>query len=105
MVSWLSADRRMVNASLQFALRFYKRWLSPMLPASCRFEPTCSEYAAQAIELHGTLIGGALALWRLLRCQPLARAGYDPVPCLHPLHSNHTNHQSPGAASRLSADC
>ncbi len=94
----------MLSAFFQFALRFYKRWLSPVLPASCRFEPTCSEYAAQAIELHGALMGGMLALWRLLRCQPFARAGYDPVPTFRPLPCNHTNHQSPGAASRLSSD-
>jgi putative membrane protein insertion efficiency factor len=95
----------MLSVFFQSVLRFYKRWLSPMLPASCRFEPTCSEYAAQAIEQHGALLGGALAFWRLLRCQPLARAGYDPVPSLSSLHRNHPHCQPTGAASRLSADC
>ena len=58
----------------------YKRWISPMLPHACRFVPTCSEYAMEAVERHGLLGGGWLALTRLLRCHPLASAGYDPVP-------------------------
>jgi putative membrane protein insertion efficiency factor len=58
----------------------YKRFISPMLPNACRFAPTCSEYAMEAIELHGVLRGGALAAARLARCHPLARAGFDPVP-------------------------
>lgn len=65
---------------LQLALRFYQRWLSPALPAACRYVPSCSEYACDAIEHHGALRGSALAIWRLLRCHPLARGGYDPVP-------------------------
>jgi putative membrane protein insertion efficiency factor len=65
---------------LQFGLRMYRRFLSPMLPHSCRFVPTCSEYAMDAIERHGALRGSFLAVRRLLRCQPFARAGYDPVP-------------------------
>jgi putative membrane protein insertion efficiency factor len=65
---------------MQFGLRMYQRFLSPMLPHSCRFVPTCSEYALEAIEFHGPMRGTVLALKRLLRCQPLARAGYDPVP-------------------------
>lgn len=65
---------------LQFGLRMYQRFISPMLPHSCRFVPTCSEYAMEAIERHGALRGSWLALGRLLRCQPFARAGYDPVP-------------------------
>jgi putative membrane protein insertion efficiency factor len=62
------------------ALGLYKRWLSPLLPAACRFHPTCSEYAREAITRHGILRGGALALRRLARCQPFARGGFDPVP-------------------------
>ncbi len=65
---------------LQLGLRFYKRIVSPMLPGACRFVPTCSEYAAEAVEHHGAFRGSVLALWRLLRCQPFARGGYDPVP-------------------------
>jgi putative membrane protein insertion efficiency factor len=69
-----------MKAAIQFVLRGYKRWISPMLPHACRFVPTCSEYALEAIERHGTLHGSWLAFTRLLRCHPLARAGYDPVP-------------------------
>jgi putative membrane protein insertion efficiency factor len=65
---------------LQFGLRMYRRLLSPMLPHSCRFVPTCSDYAMEAIERHGALRGSLLALGRLLRCHPFARSGYDPVP-------------------------
>ncbi len=61
-------------------LRFYKRMISPLLPPACRYVPTCSEYAAEAVACHGFFHGSALALWRLLRCNPLARGGYDPVP-------------------------
>ena len=69
-----------MKAAIQFVLRGYKRWISPMLPHACRFVPTCSEYAMEAVERHGALHGSGLALARLLRCHPLARAGYDPVP-------------------------
>jgi uncharacterized protein len=58
----------------------YKRWLSPALPPSCRFLPTCSEYAMQAIEQRGVAVGLLLSACRLLRCNPLAKGGYDPVP-------------------------
>ena len=65
---------------LQFVLRMYKRLLSPMLPHSCRFVPTCSEYAMEAVERHGVLRGLILAAGRLSRCRPFARAGLDLVP-------------------------
>ena len=65
-------------------IAFYRRWLSPALhtisPGGCRYVPTCSEYAATAIAMHGPLRGCALAVWRLLRCHPFARGGLDPVP-------------------------
>jgi putative membrane protein insertion efficiency factor len=65
-------------------LAFYSRWLSPALhslgPGACRFQPTCSEYAAVAIATHGPLRGVALAGWRLLRCHPFSRGGLDQVP-------------------------
>jgi len=61
-------------------LGLYKRFLSPLLPRACRFEPTCSVYARQAIERHGLARGGGLALRRLLKCQPFHRGGFDPVP-------------------------
>jgi putative membrane protein insertion efficiency factor len=65
---------------LQLGLRFYKRWLSPALPPACRYVPSCSDYAAEAIEHHGAVRGSAWAIWRLLRCHPFAKGGYDPVP-------------------------
>ncbi len=61
-------------------IRFYRRFLSPWKPATCRFRPTCSAYAVEALELHGLLRGTRLAAWRILRCQPFARSGWDPVP-------------------------
>ena len=62
------------------AIRFYRRRISPLKPPCCRFVPTCSQYAREAIERYGALCGGGLALWRLLRCNPFCRGGYDPVP-------------------------
>lgn len=61
-------------------IRFYKRAISPTLPPSCRFVPTCSSYAMEAIEKYGAAKGGYLALRRLLRCHPFHKGGYDPVP-------------------------
>jgi putative membrane protein insertion efficiency factor len=65
---------------LQFVLQGYRRIISPMLPHACRFVPTCSEYAMEAIERHGAVRGSWLALKRLARCHPFARAGLDLVP-------------------------
>ena len=61
-------------------IELYKRWISPVLPPSCRFLPTCSEYAMEALDRHGILGGTWLALLRILRCNPLGGSGYDPVP-------------------------
>lgn len=62
-------------------VRGYQRWLSPRKPApTCRFTPTCSQYAVEAVERHGALKGGWLAAWRVLRCNPLVPGGLDPVP-------------------------
>lgn len=60
-------------------LRGYKWAISPLLPPACRFVPTCSEYAMEAVERHGALRGGMMAAWRLLRCHPLGKGGFDPV--------------------------
>ena len=61
-------------------LRFYKRHISPLLPNACIYTPTCSEYAMEAIQKHGVIKGTGLAIWRILRCNPFMKGGYDPVP-------------------------
>ena len=61
-------------------IRFYQLSISPMLPQSCRYTPTCSQYAIEALRKHGALRGGWLALKRILRCHPWGGSGYDPVP-------------------------
>jgi putative membrane protein insertion efficiency factor len=60
-------------------LRFYKRWISPLLPSACRFHPTCSEYAMDAIQRYGVLRGMWLGVLRLLKCHPFHKGGFDPV--------------------------
>ena len=60
-------------------LRAYKWTLSPMLPPSCRYVPTCSEYAMEAVERHGVMRGSWMALLRILRCHPFVKGGHDPV--------------------------
>lgn len=62
------------------AVSAYQWFVRPVLPAACRFHPSCSEYAAEAIDRHGALKGGGLALRRLCRCGPWSAGGYDPVP-------------------------
>jgi len=66
------------------ALRWYKRSVSPLMPQACRYTPTCSEYAMEAIERHGLAAGGVMAMRRVLSCHPFARGGYDPVPASEP---------------------
>ena len=65
---------------LLLLIRLYKRWISPLFPKSCRFYPSCSSYAMQAIEKYGAMKGGFLAIKRILRCNPFHPGGYDPVP-------------------------
>jgi uncharacterized protein len=60
-------------------IRVYQRVISPSLPGRCKYHPTCSVYAVQAIESYGILRGAVLAVWRLLRCNPFSHGGYDPV--------------------------
>jgi hypothetical protein len=80
--------RRLGIVGLSAPIRFYRRFLSPLTPPSCRFHPTCSAYALEAIETHGPLRGILLAIKRLARCHPITwlggNSGHDPVP-----HSKH----------------
>jgi hypothetical protein len=68
-----------VQWALIAALRFYKRWLSPLLPSACRFYPTCSEYMMQAVERRGVLRGVWMGTKRLAKCHPFHAGGVDPV--------------------------
>lgn len=65
---------------LLWCIGVYRRRISPRLPRRCKYYPTCSEYAYDAIRLHGVVGGLALALWRILRCNPFSLGGFDPVP-------------------------
>ncbi len=61
-------------------IKFYKKFISPLTPPSCRFYPSCSSYALEAVERYGALRGGWLAVKRVARCHPFSQGGYDPVP-------------------------
>ena len=61
-------------------IKFYRRYISSILPGSCRFNPTCSSYAIEAISKFGAIRGSLLSIYRILRCNPFCRGGYDPVP-------------------------
>jgi len=69
-----------IRNAVVFALKCYKRFISPCLPHACRFEPTCSVYMRQAIERKGLLRGSLLGIRRLLKCHPFHKGGFDPVP-------------------------
>ena len=72
--------RRLLTGMLLLPVYFYRCCISPLPPPSCRYTPTCSEYAIQALRKHGPLRGMWLALRRILRCHPWGGSGYDPVP-------------------------
>ena len=61
-------------------IRFYQKYLSPMKSTKCPYTPSCSQYGLEAIQKYGAVKGGMLAVWRILRCNPFSRGGYDPVP-------------------------
>lgn len=60
-------------------IKFYRKRISPLTPARCRYIPTCSQYALEAIEKYGALKGGLMSIWRILRCNPFSKGGFDPV--------------------------
>jgi hypothetical protein len=76
---WINA---LIDRLLIVVLRFYKRWISPLLGQRCRFVPTCSEYSMEAIQRFGAGKGSWLTVRRLARCHPLCPGGHDPVPPL-----------------------
>ena len=71
--------RPVAGSVLTLQIRLYQRLISPALPRRCKYEPTCSAYAAEAIRTYGVLRGFVLAGWRLLRCNPFSHGGHDPV--------------------------
>ncbi len=79
-----------MTALLLGLITLYQRFVSPLLAPSCRFAPTCSQYAAEALTAHGLIRGGWLATTRILRCHPFASAGYDPVPTPERNHPKET---------------
>ncbi|HIT83007.1 MAG TPA: membrane protein insertion efficiency factor YidD [Candidatus Avibacteroides faecavium] len=72
--------RRIITTLLLAPIYFYRSFISPLTPPSCRFTPTCSQYAIEAIKRHGPLRGTWLAIRRIMRCHPWGGSGYDPVP-------------------------
>lgn len=72
--------RKLLTALLLLPIRFYRAYISPLKPPSCRFTPTCSQYALEAIMKHGPFKGLYLSVRRILRCHPWGGHGYDPVP-------------------------
>lgn len=72
----------MIARVLLALIRFYRRFISPLTPPVCRFEPSCSKYTLEAIEVHGAARGSWLGFWRIMRCHPFHPGGYDPVPPL-----------------------
>lgn len=72
--------RKVLNAPFIFLIRFYQKCISPLTPPSCRFTPTCSQYALEALRKYGPFKGGYLSIRRILKCHPFGGSGYDPVP-------------------------
>ena len=70
----------MIKKFLIWLILFYKKYISPMKTTKCPYFPSCSDYGLEAIRKHGVMKGGLLAVWRILRCNPFSKGGYDPVP-------------------------
>ena len=64
-------------------IKFYRRYLSPLKSTKCPYFPSCSQYGLEAVERYGALKGGLLSIWRILRCNPFSKGGYDPVPSIN----------------------
>lgn len=89
----MTSLHRALVAIVLLPVRFYRRWLSPLKRTpSCRFLPTCSEYAIEAVQQRGIVVGVGLATWRLLRCHPFCRGGHDPVPARRHTHRAQEQH-------------
>jgi uncharacterized protein len=71
--------RQLAARALTLPIRLYQRFISPLFPRRCKYEPTCSAYAVEALRSYGALRGTVLAAWRLLRCNPFSHGGHDPV--------------------------
>lgn len=80
MIPFLKGIRKFATFLLLIPVYFYQYVLSPLLQPSCRFVPSCSQYAVEALKIHGPLKGLILATWRILRCNPWGGHGHDPVP-------------------------
>ena len=81
MLNFISVNIQLVSTKILLILiKGYKKYISPFLPPSCRFQPTCSEYAKNCIEIHGVMKGTYYSLKRISKCHPLGSYGYDPVP-------------------------
>lgn len=78
----------MLRRTVQLPIRFYRKFISPLKPPTCRFAPTCSQYALEAIEVHGAAKGSYLAVKRICKCHPFHRGGYDPVPPRKPTRTS-----------------
>jgi putative membrane protein insertion efficiency factor len=85
-----------MRALLLLPIRFYQRFISPAIPNRCKYYPSCSQYAVDAIRAHGPARGVVLAGWRLLRCNPWSHGGYDPV-------SDQTVFKRPDSSSRAAS--
>lgn len=103
--------RKAVRTLLVMLIRGYQFFISPYFPTSCRYHPTCSNYALEAIKIHGALKGIALTAWRILRCHPWSAGGEDPVPeakdgsrCKHHHSASHEEHRIAPVPSTTSND-
>ena len=72
--------KKLIQRMMLWCIEYYRLYISPRHPGCCRYSPTCSEYAKEAIIRFGPFKGSALAIWRILRCNPFSRGGFDPVP-------------------------